>query len=115
MASESRSATVAPEQVCAENGVPPTHFNAFHLLLYLRVKGGYINATRRIQQVHASDGRSPHGLVFDAQQGLDTHTRPADGAWEDACREFLQRHYDAGVRTIEDTRSAFLAFSGATR
>ena len=46
----------AQEQVCAQNLVPISHFNALHLLVFLRMDRGLCTTRRRIDKVYASDG-----------------------------------------------------------
>jgi hypothetical protein len=99
-------------QVCVENGVPSFHFNAFGLLVYLRVKGGVFNAKRTIDKVYASTDGAPQELVFNASsQRLDYND--VDEAWWIACREFLAGLLETSVRTIEETRHHVLTFLGA--
>jgi hypothetical protein len=100
----------AQDQVCLENGVPEAHFNAFDLILFLRVSGGWGNTQRVISSVHVSDGTAPHELGFCPHQGLQTHPWAVDQAYVKQCRDFLERNLAAGVRTIEDTRARVLDF-----
>lgn len=95
----------AHEQVCGENGVPEPHFRAFTLALFLRVRGGYFNASRTIDRVYEARNGEAHKLVFD-----NGRLSPTFDPWTLACRDFLQATHARGVRTIEDTRAAVLAF-----
>ena len=101
-------------QVCGENGVPLAHFNAFELLVFLRVKGGFYSRRRIVDKVYASDGAAPHTLVFDARCGLHSETVSGHNRhyadWESQYRTFLAEAYDAGARTIEETRQRVVAF-----
>jgi len=99
----------AKEQVCVENRVPVADFNAFHLLVFLRMDRRLGTARRRIDKVYASDGVSPHTLVFDASKR--THQLP-DDLWAARCRAFLEEIVETGVRTIEQTRERVVAFLG---
>jgi len=97
----------AQEQICAENLVPISDFNAFHLLVFLRMDRGLRTARRRIDKVYVSDGVSPHTLVFDASKR--TNRLPGD-SWTARCRAFLNETLQTGVRTIEQTRERVVAF-----
>ncbi len=91
-----------------DNRVPENHFAAFDLLLFLRVGGGFGQWQRTIETVHASNG-AEHRLVFDAS-GTAAAPFEADENWRAQCRAFLEAHYAAGCRTIEDTRRRVLEF-----
>jgi hypothetical protein len=104
----------AKEQVCAENGVPEKQFNAFEILVFLRMEGRTWNAQRRIAKVYDTIGANEHRLVYDAAReptfepaGILDHATVNRAA---ACRRFLQEHLTRGRRTIEQTRRAVLAF-----
>lgn len=101
----------AREQVCGQNRVPEAHFNAFGLVLFLRVRGGYAARRHWIETVYASDGKIAHSPVFEAQRGL------APGLVSDPyatqCRAFLEKTHEQGVRLIEDTREAVAEFISA--
>jgi len=101
-------------QVCEENGVPENHFNAFHLAVFLRVKGGGGRGSRWIDKVYASNGAAPHKLVFDSKKGIATAALPDtehfDPAWVGRCRSFLEEHLESRIRTIEDVRRNVLGF-----
>jgi hypothetical protein len=99
----------AKQQVCVENGVSIADFNAFHLLIFLRMDRGLRTARRRIDKVYASDGVSPHTLVFDASKRTN---RLPDDSWVTRCRVFLDETLQTGVRTIEQTRERVVAFLG---
>ena len=104
----------AQEQICTENLVPISHFNAFHLLVFLSFDRGLRTARRRVDKVYASDGVSPHRLVFDGRcdkrQLLSPHGGSVDSSWMAQCRAFLEDTRRAGVRTIEETRQRVVAF-----
>lgn len=100
----------ARDQVRVENGVPESHFNAFGLLIFLRVSGGYGNAHRWIEKVYVSDGHAPHVLVYDAAHGLMGDVGGISDQWVDQCRSFLEACRVTGIRTIQDTRRAFVQF-----
>jgi hypothetical protein len=95
----------ARQQVCVDNGVPPEHFNAFDLLIFLRVGGNPFRAQRRIDKVYASHGASPHHLIHDPSA-----PDLADADYLKRCRTFLEETHRAGVRTIEDARTAVVEF-----
>jgi len=105
----------ARAQICGENGVPASHFNAFHLAVFLGVRGGYSGARRWVEKVYMSDGVSSHALVFDKQGGLARfpHASDADCDSFERCRAFLAQGLKRGVRTIEDTRREVLGFLSA--
>ena len=96
-------------QICVENGVSESHFRAFHLQLFLRVEGRF-RSTRIVDKVYASDGASPHRLVFDARRSGLLGAIGVDGTWSEECRGFLKDTHAAGTHTIEDTRTAVLEF-----
>ena len=98
----------AREQICAENRVPAAHFNAFHLALFLRVRGGYRDARRWVERVYLSDGKSAHQLVFDASRNLSPTVN--GNRWIAQCRAFLDEQHRSGIRTIEEVRSAVVGF-----
>jgi hypothetical protein len=99
----------AQEQICVENLVPIADFNAFHVLVFLRMDRGSRTVRRRIDKVYASDGVSPHTLVFDASKRTN---RPPDDSWVARCRVFLDKTLQTRVRTIEQTRERVVAFLG---
>ena len=100
----------AKEQVCTDNGVEVDLFNRFELMIFLRVKGGYFDAHRRIDLVYSSDGSSEHELAFTAAtDGGASPTLHADPQYLTACRDFLKERM-RDTRTIEDTRARVLEF-----
>ncbi len=99
----------ARDQVCGTNGVPSALFNRFELLIFLRVRGGYFDARRRIDLVYSSDGRSEHEL---ATGGGASPTLHADPEYVTACRDFLCEEA-AKTRTIEQARECVLEFFGS--
>ena len=105
----------ARAQVCDENGVPRAHFNAFRLLVFLRVEGGWPRSRRRIDKVYESDGARAHALVYDSRtKPLVVSERDGTGPeaqWIAPLREFLEKAWKDGVRTIEETRKRFLEFA----
>lgn len=94
----------ARDQVCAENGVPESHFNRFELMLFLRVRGRQWDARRVVEKVYVSGGVAPHRLVFNA--GVFVEKVSLDGDRWRACRIFLEEQGKNGIRTIEQTREA---------
>jgi len=100
-------------QICTQNGVPRAHFNGFNLLVFLRVAGGYRSASRRVEKVYASDGRSAHELVYDGKRL--TPDSSAQDAWQRACRDFIDAHLNSSLRTIEETRERVVAFLESIR
>jgi hypothetical protein len=102
----------ARSQVCEDNGVPERHFNAFELALFLRVARGSRGTTRAIDTVYASDGASPHSLVYSASRGLAAE-EGSDGPWQGECRRFLRTLHNSAARTIEETREGVVDFLGA--
>jgi hypothetical protein len=107
----------ARDQVCGENAVPIEDFGRFDLLVFLRVDGG-LRPRRRIERVYCGDGGNGHRLIFDAAAGLvpdlDSPECVGDSAYARRCREFLERTWAAGTRTIEQTRQAVLEFFSAS-
>lgn len=95
--------TEAREQVCRQNRVPIANFQRFHLLLFLRV--GCFG--RRIEKVYASDGHTPHTLLYQYPNAL---TQAAPDPWQTQCRTFLETTLEQNIRTIEDTRKNVLDF-----
>ncbi|MHC4170945.1 MAG: hypothetical protein ACYSWQ_28745 [Planctomycetota bacterium] len=103
----------ARDQVCGTNGVPIALFNRFELLIFLRVRGGYFDARRRIELVYSSDGLSEHELAFTcATDGGASPTLHADAEYVTACRDFLCEEA-ARAKTIEQTRQCVLEFLGS--
>lgn len=104
----------ARDQVCRQNRVSETHFNAFNLLIFLRVEGGFFGKRRCIDNVYDSNGSASHTLVYDAGEGFKSPKSfdyvISDLTWQNNCKTFLTETFDRGVRTIEDTRNAFLNF-----
>jgi hypothetical protein len=104
----------AKHQLCAGNGVPEGHFNAFELLIFLRVEGRPWNPRRRIARVYDTCGASGHHLVYDAERkpALDPAAFSESCAANRVavCRRFLQENLTGGTKTIEQTRRAVLAF-----
>ena len=94
----------AEYQICRENGVPLPHFYAFQLAIFLHVERSTLGLQRRIDTVYASDGTSPHRLVYDHRHGLKTDFIDPD------CYRFLKSGLATGIRTIEDTRQAVVDF-----
>jgi hypothetical protein len=103
------------EQVCGENRAPASHFNAFHLLVFLRAQGGF-SGGRWIDRVYASDGVAPHALCFDKQGKAASSPEVSENERASflRCRGFLENGLRAGLRTIEDTRREVLAFQSAS-
>jgi hypothetical protein len=103
----------AREQICGDNHVSVKHFNKFGLLIFLRIKGGYLNSHRWIEKVYSGDGSSDHQLIFDASggEGLRTDTKHyhADPEYVHACRAFLTR-MQPDTRTIEQSRQRIVEF-----
>lgn len=99
-------------QVCVENGVLEGHFNAFDLLVYVRVSGGWRSSRRWIEKVYASDGVSRHQLVFDTKKGLNINAVPgrSDPAQVKHCRAFLARLAQTNLRSIEAVRKEVVEF-----
>jgi hypothetical protein len=100
----------AHAQVCGENRVPPKHFNAFELLVFLRVEGGWQKTNRRIETVYSSNGSDDHRPVYRHGHGWTSGDDSVDPAWLQACRSFLQTSDDGTRRTIQDTRARVLDF-----
>jgi hypothetical protein len=101
-------------QVCEENGVPEAHFQAFELLIFLRVKGGPMQRRHWLELVYASGGDQPHQKVFEHSAGFRAETISEEDAWRLACRDFLEREHRGSRRTIEDVRRAVLDFYAAS-
>jgi len=101
----------AQSQVCRDNNVPIELYNGFNLMIILRIKGnGYVNTKRWIEKVYATDGGSSHKLVFRAGQITPVSDGSVDPQYVQACRDFLEMTFKAGVRTIEDPRRRVIAF-----
>ena len=105
----------ARDQVCGENRVPASHFNAFHLLVFLRAQGGFLGR-RWIDRVYVSDGAAPHALYFEKGSGAASPPEVSENERASIlrCRGFLENGLRAGLRTIEDTRREVLAFQSAS-
>ncbi len=99
----------ARDQVCGYNRVQADHFNKFELLIFLRVKGGYFDTRRWIEEVYSSNGSSEHELIFTAGDGLKKDHSKADPEYVTACRDFLGE-IAAETETIEQTRACVLKF-----
>ncbi len=94
-------------EICGDNGVPLEQFNAFSVQVYLRVEGSYSSSARRIEEVFVSNRENDPRLVFSGSKGVRN--------WKnnpkfEQCRSFLQKSYDNGLRTIEETRGAVVGF-----
>lgn len=102
----------ARAQVCGENHVPASHFEAFDLAIFLRVVGRNTGANRLISHVYISDGCGPHALVFRREAGQRDLLLSAEHGddWVGFCREFLAACLRENVRTIEDTRRRVVDF-----
>ena len=100
----------ARSQVCVENGVPEPHFNAFNLLVFLRLSGGWAATRRHVETVYASDGRSAHQLVYRYGSGFQTGDTLLDEAHYRLCKGFLEQHAAGSVKTIEQTRRLVVDF-----
>ena len=87
----------ARDQVCGDNGVPPADFNAFRLLIFLRVEGGFARARRRIDLVYAGDGAQAQELLYDATRGWTS--RPPAGPGIDSCRRSEERRVGKECRS----------------
>jgi len=99
----------ARTQVCVENGVPAEHFNAFHVALFLRVRGGFTKERRWIEKVYVADDKGPHLLAFDKRGGT-RFAATEDPAYLEQCRAFLKNALETDVRTIEATRAEVVRF-----
>jgi len=107
----------AREPVCGENRVPLSHFNAFHLALFLRMEGRFSGSRRWVEKVYASNGASAHTLLFDTKSKA-THFREASEEISTRfkrCRVFLEKGLQGGVRSIEDTRTKLIEFLSGLR
>jgi len=102
----------ARAQVCGENRVPASHFEAFNLAIFLRVTGRNLGANRFISHVYVSNGCGPHTLLFRREAGQRDLLLPAEhkDEWVGSCREFLETCLRENVCTIEDTRRRFVDF-----
>ena len=107
-------------QVCDENRVPARHFNAFDLIVFLRVEGGRSGVRRYVERVYesapgaSSTATAPsQRLIYDRRHGL-THDRfvKRDSLAlerEGKARAFLEQMLKTDARTIEETRRCLLA------
>lgn len=103
-------------QICVANEVPEEQFRAVKLFAFVRVEGvapgtGRINdpvSRRFINEIHLSDGRAVHQVVFTRDGGLGAGT-PRDVAHEGRCRRFLEETLSSAVRDINQVRRLFLA------
>jgi hypothetical protein len=104
----------ARTQLCEQNGVLREHFNAFDLLVFLRVERQPWRPQRRIGKVYDASKGYGHRPIYDAARKPALHSRVLhESAIPDevtACRRFLEENLAAGTTTIEQTRRAVLAF-----
>ncbi len=101
----------AREQVCGDNDVTPEAFNAFHLLVFLRVEGGFFNCSRKIGAVYAGDGAQTQKKMYPCDSnGALTTGELVEAEYLQKCRLFLEDGLTAGLKTIEETREAVLGF-----
>ena len=104
----------AREQICTDNLVPVSHFNACELALFVRMKRRGHDTQRRIEKVYVADSNSPHRLVFDAETNASSlslkYEDPVQKEWMSRCRHFLEEILQVNIRTIEATRQRVVAF-----
>jgi len=101
----------AQAQVCLDNGVPSAHFNRFELLVFLRVDRGVTGTHRVVEKVYALNPAGSHDIAFDARDGRGRLRLSGPSAgWTLQCRAFLKSLLPAGIRTIEEVRSAVVEF-----
>ena len=94
----------AKAQICGDNHVPERHFNAFNMLIFLRISGRYAGRRHWIEKVYESNGHEPHRLIYTPSAGLCVPGKPETEPW----RLFLERELARGLHSIEDVRSAVL-------
>ena len=97
----------AHAQVCTQNNVPERHFNAFHVILFLRVSGGGYSTQRRVSHVYASDGYAAHERIF--SDGILRATPGAEVDHLARCRAFLEELRGGHVCLIELIRERLIA------
>ncbi|MCC7262201.1 MAG: hypothetical protein IT369_06735 [Candidatus Latescibacteria bacterium] len=103
-------------QIVVANEVPEEQFRAVNLIAFIRVEGvapgtGRINdpvSRRFINEIHLSDGRAAHRVVFTREGGLAAGA-PREAAHQQRCRAFLEKALGGGVREINQVRRLFLA------
>jgi len=105
----------AREQICVDNRVPASHFNACNLALFVRMRHRGPHTRRWIDKVYVSDGGdSAHRLGFDSKTNENTlmpqNADPSEKTWMSRCRNFLEKLLQSNVRTIEATRRRVLDF-----
>lgn len=108
----------AREQICRDNGVSVECFFRFEILLFLRLTGRMYEPRRDIVKVYSGDGHSRQLPVYDVYEQMqpvaDQLGYHAEPDFVRACRDFLEQHYNAGIRTIEQTRQAVVQFYTAS-
>ena len=98
----------AREQICEMNEAPEAHFRAFHILLFLHVRGGVLRPQRTVDQVYAGDGVGPHRLVYSRRDGTRDYERLCDGARLAQCRQFFADYLYSADRSLATVRRLFL-------
>ena len=96
----------ARDQVCGENGVPPSDFRRMNMIFFLAVEEGGWNPRRRIVSAWESDGEQEHRPVFgpDAEAPLASQLVSAEDL--EAAGRKIDAILRSGVRTIEKVREA---------
>ncbi len=103
-------------QIVVANQVPEEQFRAVNFFAFVRVEGvalgpGRIKdevSRRFINEVHYSDGRAAHQVVYTREGGLMAGA-PREAAHEARCRRFLEETLGGAVRQINPVRRLFLA------
>ncbi len=98
----------ARAQVCEENRVPLEAFRKMHLVLFLRVPGGW-SGPREIVQVWESDGAADHQAVYGGGRLNLRASRRVDARQLEQARRCLDRLRASGARTIEEVRAALVS------
>ncbi len=104
------------DQVCSQNDVPATRFQALNLLIFIGIEGaepgaGRIKDTslqRYLRQIVLSDGSADHEPVYTVEDGLNARA-PRDEGREADCRAFLEDVLEGERLNVQQVRERFLA------
>lgn len=94
------------EQLCDDNRVPESDFNALHLLIFLGVSYGWKGVHRQVDTIWESDGMQPHQLVY-SMQDRKTRLCQTDEKFQ-RVKQILETLLRQKNRTIEDFRESWL-------
>jgi len=93
----------AREQVCGENGVPPSDFDAVEVFIFLAVDSAPGERRIRVREILCRDPDSGRHVPLSPRRTRDEEAR----AW----RSFLEELLREGVFLLEDVRGRVAAFS----